>query len=104
MAFHYYHFVLSVFAAWRITHLISKEDGPFDLIYRIRKHIGQGFFAKLLDCFYCLSIWVAIPFGIWIGTTVVEKIVCIIAVSGAACIIQKIIENNKPNPPQYFET
>ena len=98
-----FHFVITVLAVWRITHLLSKEDGPFEVIFKIRKLIGQGFFAGLLDCFYCLSIWVAIPFGIWIGKTVLETIICCLALSGAACIIQKIIDAGKTKPPQYFE-
>lgn len=99
----YFHFVIAVLAVWRLTHLLSKEDGPFDLMYKIRKQIGQGFFANLLDCFYCLSIWVAIPFGIWIGHTVIEKIICCLALSGAVCLIQKCIDAHKNEPPQYFE-
>jgi len=62
----YFQFAVALLAVWRITHLLSKEDGPFDLIFNLRKKIGQGFFATLLDCFYCLSIWTAIPFAIWL--------------------------------------
>jgi hypothetical protein len=103
MAVTYFHFVIAILAVWRITHLLSKEDGPFDILFRIRKQIGRGFFGSLLDCFYCLSVWIAIPFGIWVGNTVIEKIVCCIAISGAACVIQKIIDKSTPEPPQYLE-
>jgi Protein of unknown function (DUF1360) len=102
MALLYFHFVIAVLAVWRITHLISKEDGPFDIIYKTRKQIGQGFFASLLDCFYCLSIWIALPFGLWLGNEIVEKLICWIAVSGAACLLEKL-SNKKNEPPQYFE-
>jgi Protein of unknown function (DUF1360) len=98
----YFHFIMSVLAVWRLTHLLSKEDGPFNLIFKLRKQIGQGFFGALLDCFYCLSIWIAIPFGIWVANDIMEKIICCLALSGGACIIEKLI--NKTNkPPQYFE-
>lgn len=97
-----FHFVIASLAVWRITHLISKEDGPFNVIFKIRKQIGQGFLGHLLDCFYCLSIWIAIPFGIWVGENTIEKIICCIAVSGTACIIEKLTDK-KNEPPQYFE-
>ncbi|MBS1497139.1 MAG: DUF1360 domain-containing protein [Bacteroidetes bacterium] len=102
MAVNIFQFVIATFAVWRVTHLLSKEDGPFDIVYKIRKRIGQGFWGHLLDCFYCLSIWVSIPFGIWVGVSAIEKIICIIALSGAACVLQKITEN-KNGPPTFFE-
>ncbi len=101
MAVTCFHFLLAVLATWRITHLLSKEDGPFDIFFRVKKQLGQGFFGSLLDCFYCLSIWISIPFGVWVGSTVMEKIICCIGISGAASIIQKFID--KQQPPPFFE-
>lgn len=97
----FFYLSIAVLAAWRITHLLSKEDGPFDIIYRIKKMIGQGFLGSLLGCFYCLSIWIAFPFGCWIGNTITEKIICWLAISGAACLLQKLTD--KIEPPEYFE-
>src|SRR5205809_4112853 len=82
-------FILSILAVWRITHLLSKEDGPFDTIFLLRKKAGAGFFGNLLDCFYCLSIWIALPFGIWLGQTWIEKILMWLALSGAACLMEQ---------------
>ena len=82
-------FILSILAVWRITHLLSKEDGPFDTIFLLRKKAGAGFFGNLLDCFYCLSIWIALPFGIWLGQTWIEKILMWLALSGAACLMER---------------
>lgn len=92
-------FVLICLAVWRITHLLSKEDGPFDLVYTLRNKAGAGFFGSLLDCFYCLSVWISLPFGLWIGQNWWEKFLYWLAISGAACIIEKITEpkNQMPN-------
>lgn len=98
----YFQFAVALLAVWRITHLLSKEDAPFDLIFNLRKKIGQGFFATLLDCFYCLSIWTAIPFAAWIASNFVEGIIYSLALSGAACVIEKLT-NKQNKPPQYFE-
>jgi hypothetical protein len=99
-----FYFVLSILAVWRITHLFGKEDGPFDIIFLIRKKAGAGFFGSLLDCFYCLSIWIALPFGIWLGTNWWEKILMWLALSGAAALLeQATTKKNSDNTPTYHE-
>ncbi|RYY69271.1 MAG: DUF1360 domain-containing protein [Chitinophagaceae bacterium] len=99
-------FILSILAAWRLTHLLSKEDGPFDIIYILREKAGAGFFGRLLDCFYCLSIWISLPFGLWLGNTWIEKIVGWLAISGATCLLEQGTGNKQTgrhNMPDYKE-
>lgn len=99
-------FILATLALWRITHLIAKEDGPWDVIYRIRKASGAGFFGSLLDCFYCVSIWTAIPFGCWLGNSWWEKFLYWLALSGAVCLLEQLtISGIKPvaGKPDYEE-
>lgn len=100
-----FYFSLSVLAVWRITHLLGKEDGPFDIIFLMRKKAGAGFFGSLLDCFYCLSIWVALPFGIGLGHDWPEKILVWLAISGAACLLEQATTKNNlpPDKPDYTE-
>lgn len=98
--------ILSILTIWRLTHLFSKEDGPWDIIYRIRKAAGAGFFGNLLDCFYCLSIWIALSFGIWLGNSWWEKILYWLALSGAACLLEQLTTsfgNPHSNKPDYHE-
>lgn len=61
--------VLSVLAVWRITYMLQTEDGPRGIFRRLQAWaaskpdniggINNGFY-----CFYCLSIWVSIPFAL----------------------------------------
>jgi hypothetical protein len=98
------YFITSTLAVWRLTHLLVKEDGPFDIIFLIRQKAGYGFFVKMLECFYCLSIWIALPFGIWLGTIWLEKIIIWFALSGAACLLeQAITKNDFPDKTEYHE-
>jgi hypothetical protein len=100
----WFYFITSALAIWRLTHLFGKEDGPFDIIFFMRKKAGAGFFARLLDCFYCLSIWIALPFGIWLGPTWLEKLLLWLALSGAACLLeQATAKNNFPGKTEYHE-
>jgi hypothetical protein len=79
---------------WRVTHLLHAEDGPFDLVFKVRKSIGDGFLGSLMDCFYCLSLWVALPLGLFIGSSWLERILQWLALSAGAIILQKLLNKN----------
>jgi len=95
------YFLLSVLAVWRITHFVAKEDGPFDVVFLLRKKAGSSFWGKLMDCFYCASIWTALPFGYWLGIGWWERLLYWLAVSGAACLLEQATD--KPGLPFYKE-
>lgn len=84
-------FLMMGLAVWRISHLLSQEDGPFDLVIRFRSKLGQGFLGSLLDCFYCLSLWIALPLAIWHGGSLSTILLYWIALSGFASVIEKAI-------------
>lgn len=84
-------FVLALLATWRVTHLLAKEDGPFDIIVRIRRKLGQGFWGKLMDCFKCLSLWISVPFVFFVGGTWLEKGVLWLALSGGAIFVENLV-------------
>ena len=94
-----FRFIIVSLAVWRISHLLSKEDGPFDIIFRLRKAAGAGFFGSLLDCFYCVSIWIALPFGIYFAVNWLDKFLYWLAFSGAACLLEQVTTNFKNKPP-----
>ena len=68
--------VLGILGVWRITHLLQAEDGPWDVIVRLRRAAGDGFWGSLLDCFYCLSLWIAARFAAWLGGSAGECVCC----------------------------
>jgi len=82
-------FVLAALATWRVTHLLAEEDGPADVVVRLRRRAGSSWAGDLLDCFYCLSVWVAVPFAVGLaGRRRVDPVACL-AVSGAACLLEQ---------------
>jgi hypothetical protein len=86
---HFYRLLLGVLCTWRVTHLFQAEDGPWDVIVRIRRAAGDGVFGRLLDCFYCLSLWVSAPVAWVIGQSVVERVLLWLAFSGGAILLER---------------
>jgi hypothetical protein len=83
-------FALAVLATWRVTHLLASEDGPVDIIARFRGMLGQSIVGKLMDCFNCLSLWIAALAALFVSRRPVEWLFCCLAISGAACLLERI--------------
>lgn len=81
---------LCVLATWRLSHLVASEDGPFDLIVRLRARAGDGMLGKLMDCPYCLSLWIAAPAALLLTTWFPEWCVAWLAISGGSSLLEKI--------------
>jgi hypothetical protein len=85
-----YWFTLSVLCVWRITHLLQAEDGPGNLVVRLRRMAGSGFAGNLLDCFYCLSIWAAAPLAYLVPETRLERLLWWPALSAGAILLERV--------------
>jgi hypothetical protein len=94
---HQFHwFVLGVLAVWRVTHLLYGEDGPWNLMARLRGRAGRAFIGELLDCFYCLSLWVAAPFAMALGEGIGDCALLWLALSGGAIMIERLSARSDP--------
>jgi hypothetical protein len=98
-------FALRALAIWRVTHLIVAEDGPGDMVVRVRRAAGSSLLGQAMDCFYCSSIWVALPFAVGLTRTsgfaratedsdhrldvVMRGATAWLALSGAACLLEQ---------------
>ena len=85
----WFRLVISVLATWRIAHLIACEDGPFDIIVTLRSRAGNGQIGHLMDCPYCLTIWIAIPFAFILGSNLAGCAAAWLAVSGGASLCER---------------
>ncbi len=96
-------FFAAVLAVWRVTHLIVVEDGPWDVVRRVRtlgERIGLG---RLINCFLCCSVWVAIPFALlltreWKGVAIVLP-----ALSGGAILLERVTAEREA-PAAWIES
>src|SRR5499427_4148463 len=83
-------FVLAALATWRVTHLLASEDGPADLIVRFRARLGRGLAGSLMDCFNCLSLWIAAPAALFVSSSPLTWLVSWLALSGGACLLERL--------------
>lgn len=87
--------LVATLATWRVTHLIVAEDGPWNIVARLRRFAGAGAWGDLMDCFYCTSLWVAAPLTLWLSDDWPARTVLWLAVSGGAIVIDRVL----PEPP-----
>ena len=55
--------ILAILAVYRVAHMIAKEDGPFDVLSRIRGRIDpeqKGWVGRGINCAACLSFWLSL--------------------------------------------
>lgn len=81
--------IVGTLAVWRATHLLQAEDGPWGIFVRIRRLAGSGFWGELLDCFYCLSLWMSIPAAAIIAPSWQEGLLLWLALSGGAILLER---------------
>src|SRR5579871_3479785 len=98
-------FFLCALALWRVTHLFAEEDGPWDLMVRLRRALGSRFLGRLMDCFYCLSLWFSLPLAVWLSSGWIGLLLHWQALSGAACLLEKLTSRREPafSPIPSFE-
>jgi hypothetical protein len=87
-------FVLAALATWRLTHLVAVEDGPADIVLRLRSLLARSMLRTLTDCFGCLSLWIAAPFAFFVSGRLLELLVTWLALSGAAFLLEQM----RPEP------
>jgi hypothetical protein len=84
--------VVAVLGTWRVAHLVAREDGPFDVIVRLRMRAGNGVLGRLMDCPHCVALWVAMPFAWWITQTPSSWLPTWLGIAGGASLAQRFIE------------
>ena len=99
----FYWMTLGILAVWRITHLLAAEDGPINSVVWLRRRAGAGFWGALLDCFYCLSLWIAVPFAYLAGETWKQRLLLWPALSGAAILLERL-SSKESVPVAYLES
>lgn len=82
-------FLAGCLAVWRITHLLVAEEGPYEVFTKLRSLAADGFWGRLLSCFYCTSVWVATAVSVLIGGKLTHILLSVAAYSGAAILLER---------------
>ena len=96
-------FAIASLVVWRVTHLLAEEDGPANVVVRLRGRLGQGGLGELMDCFYCLSIWVAAPVSVAVARNRREVPAACLALSGAACLLERATRESAVHGPETVD-
>ena len=99
----FYYLILSILGVWRITHLLHAEDGPWEVLFHVRKLAGTGVWGKLLDCFHCLSLWVAAPFAFFLPETTLEHMLWWPALSAGAILLERVTAFHSPEAQALYK-
>jgi hypothetical protein len=83
------YFIMSIIV-WRLTHFLVVEDGPLDIIIRLRKALGTNFLNKLVSCFYCSSVWIGFGAAALASAQFKEIIVLSFYYSGLAILLERM--------------
>ena len=93
-------FVLLTLAVYRVTQLLVYDDGPFDLIFKIRGKMGvydlsqngepETSLGKLFACPYCVGFWLSILAALSISGSIKSFIILWLAIAGAQTFLEAL--------------
>ena len=99
-----YLFLLGLLGVWRVTHLLHAEAGPAQVVIKLRQAAGDSLLGEAMDCFRCLSLWIAAPFALLIGEGAIECGLLWLALSGGAILLDALWRRlDAPPVARYVE-
>lgn len=99
--------IIYCMAVWRVSSLLVNETGPWKVFENIRNWAGilhdgdgrpymfpDGFFAQMLSCVWCTSIWVALLMFVFVSLSQfwAFRFGVIMAFSTGAIILDSLIK------------
>lgn len=95
--------LIAALATWRLTQFLVIDDGPFDLLFRLRAKVGRydldpadGYSPKtalgrLFECAHCMGKWVGLALALLVvfPTKVGDVILTALALAGAQSMIEE---------------
>jgi hypothetical protein len=82
-------FILAALAAWRVSFLLVREDGPRRIVAEWRER-RAGTARELLGCVKCTGMWVALPFAWFVGGGLMQLLVTWLAIAGVVALIDEV--------------
>lgn len=92
---------VAVLGVWRVTHLLHAEDGPWEVLARLRSRARGRLATDALGCFWCLSCWVALPFTLVVPAWG-DRLLLWPALSAGAIAFELVVRRLDVTPAVYF--
>ena len=85
---------LSILAIYRVSYLIAKEDGPFDVFSGLRGKISQeGWVGRGLHCGLCISFWLSLIPALWLfWSRPIDIIAGWFGIAGSVLVLYKVLD------------
>lgn len=86
-------FIVISLAVWRLSHGLSKENGPLMLFARLRARLASsqersGGFFDMISCTSCLSFWVGLGASLFVSNSILALIGYAFAFSGVSLLLE----------------
>lgn len=104
--------IWTALAVWRLTYMLTNEIGPDRFLEKFRLrfmsqtlvpvekdgkityrkgYVGTGLIGQILECFYCCSVWVSVPFALyWSYRRPYKFPIYLFGLSGAAILTELV--------------
>jgi hypothetical protein len=82
-------FCIAALATWRLAHFLHSEDGPWNVMTRLRDALA-GRRIGILACFLCISVWPALSAALLLGPGWREFLLLWPALSAAAVLVERV--------------
>ena len=71
---------------------------------RLRRWLGDSVAGRAMDCFYCMSLWLAAPIAFaltrqWLAGQLLDGALLWLALSGGACLLERATAPRRPEAP-----
>ena len=99
----FYSLAIGILVTWRMTHLVSNENGPWNVLEKLRRWAGPRMLGELLVCFYCLSLWIAAPLAALLGSNWRDRLMLWPTISAGAILLERLTLRGEDAVPIVLE-
>lgn len=90
-------FLVAILAAYRLAHMIAREEGPFSVFANIRGRLDPNqatWLGRGISCAACVSVWTSLLMVLailYLPAAVMIPIAFWLAVAGGGLILNKVM-------------
>lgn len=89
---------------WRLASLLTSEEGPFGIFDWLRGVVSdydpddeemrpRSELGRLLECLWCLSLWIALPVSVLLFyPSIIKIVVMVFAISALAILVDSEVK------------